>query len=55
MSMLRIRRGKHYRRRNPAASVRRILLHLLDWTAVRFGRHGRLVMRLRAGLNRGRI
>lgn len=55
MKVQRIHRGRHYRRCFPALAVRRILLHLLDWTAMRFGRHGRLVMRLRANLNRGRI
>lgn len=55
MSALRIHRGRHYRRRDTRLAFRRLLLHLLDWTACRFGRHGRLVMRMRARLNRGNI
>lgn len=55
MRPLRIHRGKHYRRRTPAFSLRRFLLHLLDWTASCCGRHGRLMMRLRVRLNRNRI
>lgn len=55
MSALRIRRGRHYRRRDTHLAFRRLLLHLLDWTACRFGRHGRLVMRMRAAEQRKHI